>query len=56
VLADVIASGIVPVIRLTEVFRQPAASRSITTVHRINHAQMPGLWGRCKEKQMTPEL
>jgi len=43
VLADVIASGAVPVIRLTEVFRQAAASRIITTAHRINRGQMPEL-------------
>ena len=43
VLADVIASGAVPVIRLTEVFRQAAASRIITNAHRINQGQMPEL-------------
>jgi ATP-dependent exoDNAse (exonuclease V) alpha subunit len=36
VLADVIQSGAVPVVRLTEVFRQAAQSRIITTAHRIN--------------------
>ena len=36
VLADVIASGAVPVVRLTEVFRQAAASRIIVSAHRIN--------------------
>ena len=36
VLADVIASGAVPVVRLTEVFRQAAQSRIITSAHRIN--------------------
>ena len=43
VLADVIASGAVPVIRLTEVFRQAAQSRIITNAHRINQGQMPEL-------------
>jgi len=43
VLADVIASGALPVIRLTEVFRQAAASRIITNAHRINQGQMPEL-------------
>jgi exodeoxyribonuclease V alpha subunit len=37
VLADVIASGAVPVVRLTEVFRQAAQSRIITSAHRINY-------------------
>ena len=41
VLADVIASGAVPVVRLTEVFRQAAQSRIVTNAHRINQAQMP---------------
>ena len=43
VLADVIASGAVPVIRLTEVFRQAARSRIITNAHRINQGSMPDL-------------
>ncbi|GGC63767.1 ATP-dependent RecD-like DNA helicase [Siccirubricoccus deserti] len=40
-LADVIESGAVPVVRLTEVFRQAAESRIITSAHRINRGQMP---------------
>jgi exodeoxyribonuclease V alpha subunit len=43
VLADIIASGAVPVIRLTEVFRQAATSRIITNAHRINQGLMPDL-------------
>jgi exodeoxyribonuclease V alpha subunit len=43
VLADVIASGAVPVVRLTEVFRQAAQSRIITSAHRINQGSMPDL-------------
>src|SRR4051794_10436144 len=43
VLADVIASGAVPVVRLTEVFRQAAASRIVTNAHRINRGRMPDL-------------
>ena len=41
VLADIIASGAVPVVRLTEVFRQAAQSRIITNAHRINQGSMP---------------
>jgi len=41
VLADIIASGAIPVIRLTEVFRQAAASRIIVTAHRINQGTFP---------------
>ena len=43
VLADVIASGAITVVRLTEVFRQAAESRIITTAHRINQGHMPDL-------------
>jgi exodeoxyribonuclease V alpha subunit len=43
VLADVIASGAVPVLRLTEVFRQAAESRIIVNAHRINQGLMPEL-------------
>ena len=43
VLADIIASGAVPVVRLTEVFRQAAASRIIVSAHRINQGSMPDL-------------
>ena len=43
VLADVIASGVVPVVRLTEVFRQAAQSQIITSAHTINHGSIPDL-------------
>ena len=43
VLADVIASGAVPVVRLTEVFRQAAGSRIVTNAHLINAGKMPDL-------------
>ena len=42
-LADIIASGAVPVVRLTEVFRQAAQSRIITSAHRINQGSIPDL-------------
>jgi exodeoxyribonuclease V alpha subunit len=42
-LADIIGAGVVPVVRLTEVFRQAAASRIITNAHRINQGAMPDL-------------
>jgi exodeoxyribonuclease V alpha subunit len=41
VLANLIDSAVVPVVRLTEVFRQVAHSRIITTAHRINEGLMP---------------
>jgi exodeoxyribonuclease V alpha subunit len=43
VLRDLIESGVVPVVRLTEVFRQVANSRIITSAHRINQGQLPEL-------------
>ncbi len=43
VLADIIGSGVAPVVRLTEVFRQAAASRIIINAHRINQGSMPDL-------------
>ena len=43
VLGNLIDSGVVPVVRLTEVFRQAAHSRIITTAHRINEGFMPEL-------------
>jgi exodeoxyribonuclease V alpha subunit len=43
VLADIIASNAVPVVRLTEVFRQAAESRIIVDAHRINQGLMPDL-------------
>lgn len=43
VLADIIGSGAVPVVRLTEVFRQAAQSKIITTAHAINAGRMPDL-------------
>lgn len=43
VLSDIIASGAVPVIRLTEVFRQAAESRIIVSAHAINEGRVPEL-------------
>ena len=43
VLADIINSGAVPVVRLTEVFRQAAESKIITSAHAINAGRLPDL-------------
>jgi exodeoxyribonuclease V alpha subunit len=43
VLADIIGSGALSVVRLTEVFRQAAQSRVIVNAHRVNRGQMPDL-------------
>lgn len=43
VLSDSIASGRVPVVRLTEIFRQARASRIITAAHAVNEGRLPPL-------------
>ncbi len=48
VLRDIIASGAVKVIRLTEIFRQALGSAIITNAHRINRGIMPELKGGAK--------
>ena len=45
VLGDIIASGVVPVMRLTKIFRQALGSRIVTNAHRINAGKMPDLSG-----------
>lgn len=41
VLADVIAAAVVPVARLTEIFRQAEESRIVVNAHRINRGEAP---------------
>ena len=41
VLKDLIDSGVLPVVRLTEIFRQAGQSMIIQNAHRINHGQPP---------------
>ncbi len=41
VLRDLIHSGVVPVVALTEIFRQAAESRIVTGAHRINQGKLP---------------
>ncbi len=41
VLKDLIDSNKIPVVRLTQVFRQAASSAIITTAHQINRGQIP---------------
>ncbi len=42
-LRDLIESGVVPIVRLTEVFRQAATSKIITSAHLIRQGKMPEL-------------
>jgi exodeoxyribonuclease V alpha subunit len=46
VLKDLIASGVVPVVRLTEIFRQAAESEIVTAAYDINQGRMPNLKSR----------
>ncbi len=43
VLRDIIDSGVVPVIRLTKIFRQAQSSRIITNAHKINQGIFPDI-------------
>lgn len=43
VLADLIGSGAVPVVRLTEIFRQAATSQIVQAAHIINQGRVPEL-------------
>ena len=45
VFSDIIRSGVVETVRLTEIFRQSAASRIIQTAHAINRGEQPELTG-----------
>jgi exodeoxyribonuclease V alpha subunit len=41
VLANLIDSGVIPTVRLTEIFRQAKGSQIITNSHRINQGELP---------------
>jgi exodeoxyribonuclease V alpha subunit len=41
VLADILASGRIPTVTLTEIFRQAATSQIIVNAHRMNQGQLP---------------
>ena len=41
VLGDLIASGVIPVARLTEIFRQAEGSRIVENAHAVLHGRMP---------------
>ncbi len=46
VLADIIKSNIVPVVKLDQIFRQAADSAIITNAHRINQGEFPTYGGQ----------
>ena len=41
VLGDILQSGVIPSIHLTDIFRQSETSRIVTNAHRINEGKMP---------------
>ena len=59
VLHDIISSGVVPVIRLEQIFRQSTESLIILNAHRINRGDMPVITDRTKDfffmRRPTPE-
>ena len=46
VLKDMIASGVIPVVKLTEIFRQAAQSNIVMNAHRINRGEYPVILNR----------
>jgi exodeoxyribonuclease V alpha subunit len=52
VLKDIIASGVVPVVELNEIFRQAMGSLIITNAHRINQGEFPRI---PDPKEETPQ-
>ena len=49
VLRDVIASGVVPVIRLTDIFRQAERGMIVENAHRINDGKQPDLFANADD-------
>ncbi len=43
VLGDLLASSVLPAVRLTDIYRQSEESRIVVNAHRINHGEMPFL-------------
>ena len=41
VLGDILQSGVLPSVRLTEIFRQEGESRIVVNAHRVNQGKMP---------------
>ena len=63
VLADLLAAGSLPAVRLTKIFRQAAQSGIVVNAHRINAGQMPALggfgdffWFGCEDTEQTAGL
>ena len=55
VLADILASGAIPFVKLSKIFRQAQKSMIITNAHKINHGDMPFLTDRASDFIFLPE-
>ncbi len=59
ILGDILSSGAIPTVRLTEIFRQEDGSRIAHNAHRINRGEMPVLNEKNTdfffERRQTPE-
>jgi exodeoxyribonuclease V alpha subunit len=53
VLADTIRSGLIPVVHLTEIFRQAGDSRIITGAHSINRGDIPDIFETSKDSDFV---
>ena len=49
VLRDIIESGVVPVIRLTDIYRQAERGMIVENAHRINRGRLPELFADCPD-------
>ena len=54
VLGDIIASGVIPSVALTQVFRQAESSLIVTNAHAINRGEMPCLTARDRDFFFIP--
>ena len=56
VLKDIIDSGAITTVKLTEIFRQAATSDIITNAHLINHGRLPNLVVRRSDSENPKEV
>jgi len=49
VLEDIITSQVIPVVRLTEIYRQDALSKIVTNAHAINRGEMPDISNKSRD-------
>ena len=54
VFTDILASGVIPSVKLEKIFRQAQRSRIITNAHKINNGEMPYLTDRYSDFLFSP--